>query len=86
MIGVAISAPNCPGLVIVNVPPWTSSGLERSLARAGRELADRCRHALEREPLGLADHRHDEPVVERDRDPEVDVVVEDDRVVLDSKR
>ena len=37
MIGVASTAPNWPGLVIVNVPPWTSSGCRRfSRARAAR--------------------------------------------------
>ncbi len=68
--------------MIVKVPPWTSSG-SRRFPRALREVGDRGRHPLEAQPLGLADHRHDQAVVEGDRDPEVDVLVVDDLVFAD---
>src|SRR5256885_241025 len=52
MIGVASTAPNCPGLVIVNVPPWTSSGsnlpsLARTAHRGHRLAARRPREPLD---------------------------------------
>ena len=40
MTGVAMIEPNWPGLVIVNVPPWTSSG------RSWRERAARARSLM----------------------------------------
>src|SRR3954467_15451636 len=74
MIGVARTAPNCPGLVIVKVPPWTSSGWRvRSRARCATS-ASAARHALEAQPLGLTDHRHHEAAVQGDRDAEVDIL------------
>ena len=83
MIGVARTAPNCPGLVIVKVPPWTSSGWRPAIPRPLRDVGDRRRHALEAQPLGLTDHRHHEAVVQGDRDAEVDVLVVDDLVLAD---
>ena len=73
MIGSPTSVPNTPGLVIVKVPFCTSSGdsfLER--ARSARSLMA-ARGAEQVELVGAADHRHDEPPVERHRDAEVDV-------------
>ena len=85
MIGVASTAPNCPGLVIVNVPPWTSSGLEPLGPGSLGEVGDRGGEPLEAEPLRLVDHGHDQPVLEGDRDPEVDVVVVDDLLAVDRR-
>ena len=83
MIGVASTAPNWPGLVIVKVPPCDVVGDQPPVARAGGDVGDRRGQPLEAEPLGLADHRDDQPLLERDCDPEVDVVVVDDLVALD---
>ena len=44
MIGTLMIEPNGPGLVIVNVPPWTSSGASRLLrARVATSLMARAR-------------------------------------------
>ena len=69
--------------MIVKVPPWTSSGSSAAIPRSLREVGDRGGQALEAQPLGLTDHRHDQAVVEGDRDPEVDVLVVDDLVFAD---
>ena len=45
MIGVPMSDPNTPGLVIVNVASCTSSGRELLRARAGREVVELSRQA-----------------------------------------
>ena len=76
MIGVAMIEPNWPGLVIVNVPPRTSSGASsRPGARRARSLMRSARPSTD-EVLRVADHRDDQPVLaERDGDAEVDVVV-----------
>ena len=84
MIGVAAIAPNWPGLVIVNVPPRTSSGRRSpSRARPARSRTRRARPSS-REVLRVADHGHDQPVVaERDGDPEVHAVVLGEAVALE---
>ena len=68
MIGVASTAPNWPGLVIVKVPPLHVVGLSAPARARSATVGDRRRHALEAEALGLLDHRHDQPVFERHRD------------------
>jgi hypothetical protein len=75
---VAIIEPNWPGFVIVNVAPWTSSGL------SWRERARRARSRMRRErPSGAAHDGHDQPVLpERDGDAEVDLLVHRVDVVL----
>ena len=84
MIGVAMIEPYCPGFVIVNVPPRTSSGvsspararLARSLMRAGQPLDGQL--------VRVADDRDDQPVLaERHGDPEVDVLVERVAIALE---
>ena len=53
MTGVAMIEPNCPGFVIVNVPPRTSSGAS---ARARARFATsrmRAAEALDAEVLGV---------------------------------
>ena len=72
-----------PGLVIVNVPPCTSSGLsffER--ARAG-EIVDRAAEPEQVLLVGVANHRDDQAILERDGDPEVDVFLVDDVLAVD---
>ena len=72
-----------PGLVIVNVPPCTSSGLSFfDRARVG-QVVDRAAQAEQVLLVGIPDHRHDQAVVERDGDPEVDVLLVDDVVAVD---
>ena len=85
MIGMPNSAPNTPGLVIVNVPPCTSSGLSCLAARAVGEVGDRAAQAEQVLLVGVLDHRHDQAPVERDRDAEVDVLVVDDVVAVDRR-
>ena len=80
MIGVASTAPNWPGLVIVNVPPWTSSGSSPP-ARA-RSATSAIPAILQAEALGLADHRDDQALLEGDRDPEVDLLLVDDLIAV----
>ena len=79
MIGIPNSAPNTPGLVIVNVPPGDFVGLELFGARAVGQVGDRAARADEIFFVGLLDDRHDQAPVERDRDADVDVLVIDDR-------
>ena len=58
--------------------------LEPLRTRPLRQVGDRDGSALEAEPLRLTDHGDDQPVLERDGDPEVDIVV-DDLLVLDRR-
>ena len=60
-------------------------GLESLRTSALGQLGDRRREPLEAEPLGSRDHRNDQPLVERHRDPEVDVVVMDELVAIDRR-
>ena len=74
-----------PGLVIVNVPPCTSSGTQLLGARAGGQVVDRAAQAEQVLLVGVADHRHDQAVLERDRNPEIDVLLVDDVVAVDRR-
>jgi hypothetical protein len=61
MIGRPNTAPKIPGLVIVNVPPCTSSGLSCfDLARA-REVLNRAAQPEHVALVGVANHRDDQP-------------------------
>ena len=51
--------------------------------RALREVADRQLDLGERHPVGVAQHRHDQPAFGADGDADVVVVLEDDLVALD---
>ena len=80
MIAVNWSMPNMPRFEIENVEPVYSSGLSfRSRARlaSSRRFGGDLAHAL---PVGVEDHRHDQPVVRRDGHAEVDAVVVADAV------
>ena len=72
MIGVPISEPNTPGLVIVNVRVLHFFGLQLLRARAVGEVVERSREPGERQVVGVLDDRDDEPPVERDGDADVD--------------
>ncbi len=53
---------------MVNVPPCTSSGDEPLGARALGQVGGRPGQAEQVHLVGVLDHRHDEPVLERHRD------------------
>ena len=82
-IGVLISEPKTPPLVIVNVPPARSSSV--SVPSAARFAKSRIAvlDLRERHPVGVAEDRHDEPALGADRHADVVVVLEDDLVALD---
>ena len=77
MIGVPMIEPKTPGLVIVKVPFWTSSGLSFLPARPLAQVVDRPGQAEQRELIGVLHDRDDEAPVERHGDAEVDVAPED---------
>ena len=84
-IGVDISEPNTPPLVIVNVPPVSSSSViapsRARVAKAPTRLLDLGEAAR----VGVAQHRHDQAAVGRDRDADVVVLVIDDVVAVDRR-
>ena len=83
MMGSPNWAPKLPGFVIVKVPPWTSSGF-RPLARARvGEVRDRAAQAEQVLLVCVLQHGHDEPPVERHRNPDVDLLLVDDVVAVD---
>ena len=85
MIGMPNCAPNCPGFVMVKVPSCTSSGLScLDLARVG-EVGDRATQIEHVHLVGVLDDRHDQAGIERDRDPEVDVLLVDDVVAVERR-
>ena len=84
MIGMPNSAPKTPGLVIVNVPPATSSGLSCfARARFARSAIGAAQARRRFFSSAFLIDRHDQPPVERDRDADVDVLVIDDVVAVD---
>ena len=82
-IGVERSEPKTPPLVIVNVPPSSSSGLSLLLGARGDEVGDRLLDFGEAQPLGVAQHGHDEALRAADGDADVVVVAIDDVVAAD---
>ena len=86
MIGIVRLEPNQPVLSIVNVLPPKSS--RRSLparARAG-DVGDRPVQAADRELVDVADDRHQQAVVDRDRDAHVDAPLGEDALRRSSGR
>ena len=85
MIGVPWNVPNPPGFVIVNVPPWTSSGISFFVRARLGQVGDRTRDAEQVEVLRVPDHRDDQAlaVLERDGDAEVDERPRDDLLAAD---
>ena len=66
---------------MVNVPPWTSSGLS-CLARARAARSFTVPASAQRGQLGRRDHGHDQAVItRRDGDPQVADGVEHDPVI-----
>jgi hypothetical protein len=70
-------------LVIVKVPPATSSGFSCLLPRAVREVGHGAADADQVFLVRVLDHRHDQPPVERHRDADVDLLVVDDVLAVD---
>ena len=82
-IGVDISEPNTPPLVIVNVPPCNSSSFSL-LSRARRPKSWILASIWASDELvGIAHHRHDQAALGRNRDADVVVVLVDDVVAFD---
>ena len=85
MIGVPAIAPKPPGFVIVNVPPWTSSG--RSFFVRARSARSAIARAIPSRffssALRMTGHDQALAVVERDGDAEVDEALGDDLVAAD---
>ena len=85
MIGMPNCAPNVPGLVMVNVPPCTSSGLScLARARVG-QVGDAAAEPEQVLLVGVLQDGDDEPPVERDGDAEVDVLLVDDVVAVERR-
>ena len=57
--------------------------LQTTLARALAVIGDRLFDPGDRKPVGVADDRHDEPLVRADRDAEVIVIFVDDLGAVD---
>ena len=74
------SMPYIPRFEIVNVPPSRSGERELVVARAADEVGACARDLLHRPPVGVADHRHDEPLRRGDRDADVGARVTLDRL------
>ena len=82
-IGVDSSEPNTPPLVIVNVPPVSSSSVSLPSRARVAYADDRLLDLAERQRIGVAQHRHDQAAIGRDGDADVVVLVIDDVVAVD---
>ena len=83
MIGSPHRPPKMPGLVSVNVPPSTSSTFS-CLARARCARSCTARQSSSRLLRSArADHRHDQSLLERHGNPQVDVVLVDDVLAVE---
>ena len=85
-IGVDISEPKTPPLVIVKVPPWRSSTLIVPWRRPGREVGDGLLDRGERDPIRVADDRDHESALGADSHADVVEILIDDLVALDAAR
>ena len=83
-MGVDSNEPNTPPLVIVNVPPVSSSSVSWP-SRARCRIPDhRLLDLAEAQLVGIAQHRHDQAALGRDGDADVVVLVIDDVVAVDA--
>ena len=85
MIGVDSIEPNTPPLLIVYVPPVSSSTVELAVLRALAEIGDLLLDLGDRHLVGVAQDRHHEPARAADRDADVVVAVIDDVVAVDRR-
>ena len=74
------SIPNMPRFEIVNVPSSRSAPLQLAVARPADEVGAGGGDLLDRAPVGVADHRHDEAVRRGDGDADVRVREAQDRL------
>ncbi len=84
--GVPNRLPKLPKLVMENVPPVHFVGLELPGAGARGQVHDGALQAEHVLLVGVADHRHDQAVLQRHRDADIDLVVVDDVVAVDARR
>ena len=77
-IGVPVSTPNTPTLVIVIVPPAMSAGVVLPARAVSVSVADRVGQLAQRQLVGVLDVRHDQPAVGGRGDAQIDVVLQDD--------
>ena len=85
MIGVDSIEPNTPPLVIVYVPPVSSSIGELAVLRALAEIGDLLLDLGDRQLVGVAQDRHDQAARAADGDADVEVAVIDDVVAVDRR-
>ena len=74
-----------PALVIVNVPPRSSSGFSVPARAASASRSTSARELLERRGVAAADDRDDEPLVGLHGDAEVVALEVDDLVALEAR-
>ena len=79
MIALNSSTPNMPRFETVKVLPVMSSTGQRPVAGGGRERRGPVVELADRQPVGVADDRHDEPGRHGDGEPEVDPPARPDR-------
>ena len=75
-IGVLISEPKTPPLVIVNVPPLRSSSVSVPFCALPAKSRMPCSMPANERSIGVAQHRHDQPPCGADGDADVVVVLE----------
>ncbi len=78
MIGVPLSTPKTPTLVMVIVPPDISAGCVRPSRAVAVSCTDGLGQLEHRHRVGVLDVRDDQPAGRRGSDAEVDVVLLDD--------
>ena len=77
MMAANAETPSMPMFETVNVPPSISVWRSFPAARALGEVAGLGGDGAQALSVGVAEHRHDQAVVERDRDPDLRVGVVD---------
>ena len=85
MSGVTKSPAALPALVIVNVPPRSSSGFERAGVRGLGEAPHLGVELVERQRVGAVDDRDDEALLRLDGDAEVVAVEQHELAVVDAR-
>ena len=82
-IGVDSSEPNTPPLVMREGAAGQVLERDRAIAGTRCEVGDRLLDVREAHRIRVAQHRHDQAALGRDRDPDVEILVIDDVVALD---
>ena len=80
MIGVKVSMPNAPRLVIVNVPPCISSGRMPPLAGASGQVPRPRDDLAQPEPRRAPDHGDEQPLLRIHGDPDMRLVGDDQAI------